>query len=855
MAEEFPIDIVLRSSSAESAAARFDARLDAIEASSANINRQMQLVVDNTTQLGRGATGATRLASDLDRVETEAQGAAREIEAVQRAERSIGAQSGGAQDLAEDLEGVRDPANEASDAIERTTSRIGAYIIAAGAAAATAVVVGIIRQGDAYAQLEDRIRRVTAATGDFTQVRDSIFDIAFQSGQAVDTVNRVFESINRSRNELNASTDDILDVTRAVQQLGVISGASRTETQNALRQLSQGFSSDFLRAEEFNSILENTPEIAFRIARGLDVSLGTLQQMVRDGKVLSADVFQAILTQSQEINEEVEDIPIRLGRAFSQLGQATDEAFASIDRGIGGGSGAIAGFISDLAQATRVHTGNLNAIIDLENTLEVRLESARADLLELQENPSTFYRDNAAANVRAAELEVAALERQIAARDQATREDEREAAAQAQQIAAAQRLTDIQKTITDQTKNLAATREALLTPTERVLEAEERRNQAIENNPLGATIVEREELLRRSRAQTAEELEAIRSREEAQEEASANRVFAIRLQLADETERLILRQQQQERAITDDVSDVGLRDQLILESRIQLEEALDAIDQERADKNQAANDKFIEDLGELGRQTLEQILEQSIAEEELRRENELRVLEGNVAAEDAADLDRLQRLERFEEARLNIQSRAAGRFQNIVRGINTFEKQSATDKASFVLGVASSLTDGLAANSRAAFAIQKAANISLAIIDGITAVQGAIKDTPGGVYIKAAAGVAMGVIAAANVAKIASTNFGGSGGGGFGSFSGAAGGAPAINIPEALTVTGDTQEEALTTAAPQIIVQTEAIFTNDSAEMQEDIGPAALNFIRQETSEGDETVIDQGSRQALDLTT
>ena len=99
MAEEFPIDIVLRSSSAESAAARFDARLDAIEASSANINRQMQLVVDNTTQLGRGATGATRLASDLDRVETEAQGAAREIEAVQRAERSIGSQSGGAQDL------------------------------------------------------------------------------------------------------------------------------------------------------------------------------------------------------------------------------------------------------------------------------------------------------------------------------------------------------------------------------------------------------------------------------------------------------------------------------------------------------------------------------------------------------------------------------------------------------------------------------------------------------------------------------------------------------------------------------------------------------------------------------------
>ena len=851
MAEEFPIDIVLRSSSAESAAARFDARLDAIEASSANINRQMQLVVDNTTQLGRGATGATRLASDLDRVETEAQGAAREIEAVQRAERSIGAQSGGAQDLAEDLEGVRDPANEASDSLDRVTSRVGAYVIAAGAAAATAVVVGIIRQGDAYAQLEDRIRRVTAATGDFTQVRDSILDIAFQSGQAVDTVNRVFESINRSRNELNASTDDILDVTRAVQQLGVISGASRTETQNALRQLSQGFSSAFLRAEEFNSILENTPEIAFRIARGLDVSLGTLQQMVRDGKVLSADVFQAILTQSQEINEEVEDIPIRLGRAFSQLGQATDEAFASIDRGIGGGSGAIAGFISDLAQATRVHTGNLNALIELENTLEVRLESARANLLDLQENPSTFYRDNAAANVRAAELEVAALERQIAARDQATREDEREAAAQAQQIAAAQRLTDIQKTITDQTKNLAATREALLTPTERVLEAEERRNQAIENNPLGATIVEREELLRRSRAQTAEELEAIRSREEAQEEASANRVFAIRLQLADETERLILQQQRQEQAITDDVSDVGLRDQLILESRIQLEEAIDAIEQERAEKNQAANDRFLEDLAEQGIRQLEHLREQAILEEELARENELRALEGRTQATDLADLDELNRLERFEQQKQAVRERYNAIAQRGRQITAQFEETIERNKTQAIIGLAVNLTSQIANQSRTLFNINKAAGIANAIVNTAQGVTEALK-LPYPLNLVAAASTA--AVGLAEIATIRATSYGGGGGGGGGGIAGA-GGAAAINIPEALTVTADTQTEAATQTAPGITINNPTIFTNDSTEMQEFIGPAAVSFIREETNEGDETVIDQGSRQALDLTT
>ncbi len=70
-----------------------------------------------------------------------------------------------------------------------------------------------------------------------------------------------------------------------------------------------------VRAEEFNSIVENTPELAYRIAKGMGVGLGQLRLMVLEGEVLSKDVFQSILSQTEQIDKDFEDVPRRIGMA------------------------------------------------------------------------------------------------------------------------------------------------------------------------------------------------------------------------------------------------------------------------------------------------------------------------------------------------------------------------------------------------------------------------------------------------------------------------------------------------------------------------------------------------------------
>ena len=54
---------------------------------------------------------------------------------------------------------------------------------------------------------------------------------------------------------------------------------------NALRQFGQSISSGVVRAEEFNSILEQMPELARQIAAGMGVSIGELRQLMLDGKL------------------------------------------------------------------------------------------------------------------------------------------------------------------------------------------------------------------------------------------------------------------------------------------------------------------------------------------------------------------------------------------------------------------------------------------------------------------------------------------------------------------------------------------------------------------------------------------
>lgn len=193
----------------------------------------------------------------------------------------------------------------------------------------------VVLQADAYNVLQERIKTATRETGDYVKVSRELFEVSQANGVQLRTTVSLFQNLARSGPELQATNDQMISLTNLVQQLGVISGATDQNLNAGLLQFSQGLSAGVFRAEEFNSLLENIPEVANRIAKGMGKTTGELRRAVVDGKVLSKDVFDALLKQAPEISEQFQEIPLSVGRAATRLGTSLTAMVARLDKSLG----------------------------------------------------------------------------------------------------------------------------------------------------------------------------------------------------------------------------------------------------------------------------------------------------------------------------------------------------------------------------------------------------------------------------------------------------------------------------------------------------------------------------------------
>lgn len=119
----------------------------------------------------------------------------------------------------------------------------------------------------------------------------------------------------------------------------VVSGASASEMDGAIRQLTQGIASNTLRGDEFNSVMENAPILAEMIADSLNVTKGQLREMAAEGELSSEVVASAILSQGDRVDEMFNKMPQTFGQSvaviqnyISQIANRLSEPGRAFDR-------------------------------------------------------------------------------------------------------------------------------------------------------------------------------------------------------------------------------------------------------------------------------------------------------------------------------------------------------------------------------------------------------------------------------------------------------------------------------------------------------------------------------------------
>jgi len=220
----------------------------------------------------------------------------------------------------------------------------------------TAGIIGLagamrgLKLADDFNVLQQRIKTATAETGDYISVSRQLYSVTQQNNASFGTTVALFQRLSQGRKELKASNADMLDFTDAVQKLGVISGATNENMKFGLTQLAQAMSGSIVRAEEFNSLIENIPEVANRIAQGFNLTKGELRQMMLQGQLMSRDVFNVLILQADEIAQQFDTIEVSMQRGMQSFETALASALSRLDQA-SGTTGELAGLLKDAAQS------------------------------------------------------------------------------------------------------------------------------------------------------------------------------------------------------------------------------------------------------------------------------------------------------------------------------------------------------------------------------------------------------------------------------------------------------------------------------------------------------------------------
>ncbi|MGM8676672.1 tape measure protein [Enterobacter hormaechei] len=253
----------------------------------------------------------------------------------------------------------------------------------AGAIAASIVVDwgrAFLVAADNMSQLNARIERLTGSAATASQTMQSLMRISSATGGSLQDTAKLWETLSTALRDTGATNGQIIQLTETLQKIGRIGGSSTEEMANALRQFGQSISSGTVRAEEFNSILEQMPELARQIAAGMGVSIGELRQLMLDGKLTAEDALNAIQKQTGSVNAEFEKLPRTLAQANTALTNSFLSMIDSVNQATGASNGLVAVIDSMTAALDRLVGKAASAdaqISDLNSTAEMFTRRAR----------------------------------------------------------------------------------------------------------------------------------------------------------------------------------------------------------------------------------------------------------------------------------------------------------------------------------------------------------------------------------------------------------------------------------------------------------------------------------------------
>lgn len=210
--------------------------------------------------------------------------------------------------------------------IEKTTEKsknfgvhlgfLGRLIVAMGV---RKIVHDIVDLTDAYGSFENKLRVVVPTQERLKIATADLVKIATDSRTPLEETGILFSRITQATAALGKTQTQVTQFTGTMTKAIQVSGATSTESKNAIVQLSQGMALGTLRGQDLKSVLEFLPYVSQLIADKMGVAVGQLKALGAQGKITTDTVFEGIIESTAKVEEKFAKLRPRVSEMVEVL--------------------------------------------------------------------------------------------------------------------------------------------------------------------------------------------------------------------------------------------------------------------------------------------------------------------------------------------------------------------------------------------------------------------------------------------------------------------------------------------------------------------------------------------------------
>ncbi|OOF68286.1 tape measure protein [Rodentibacter caecimuris] len=208
----------------------------------------------------------------------------------------------------------------AAIAINKTTSKTFLTgIVGFAASHLQSAVSQTLRYADSYTELRNQIRGVVDSQSEVVSATENVFEISLRTSQSISATSEVYKSFSQNAEALKISQQDVAEITETVSKSVALSGASSATASNALVQFSQSLLMGKMKAQEFNSLITQTPTIIQNIARGLGLTTAEFKAMVDKGEMTAEKMVEGLKKAKEQVDSDFSNNLKTLSGSFTNL--------------------------------------------------------------------------------------------------------------------------------------------------------------------------------------------------------------------------------------------------------------------------------------------------------------------------------------------------------------------------------------------------------------------------------------------------------------------------------------------------------------------------------------------------------